>query len=112
MPLLDPLTPPHSITVADSAILMALLDALVAKDVFDKHEIQNIVMAAMRLVAARWKSAEGSRAMDVLGTLWGRFSDLPISSSPYDRGALIQRDDRGREQHGAAGNKKDARPHI
>lgn len=73
MPLLDPLSPPNSLTIADSAVIMALLDSLIAKNILDKAEVQDLVKAAMALVGTRGRSVEGAQAINVLHTLWGRF---------------------------------------
>jgi hypothetical protein len=73
MPLLDPTAPPPSLAIANSAVLMALLDSLIAKGIFDKSEVQSLVKDAMGFVGARSKTTEGSRALDLLDALWSRF---------------------------------------
>ena len=53
MPLLDPSIPPPSLAIANSAVLMALLDALIANGALDRSEVQSVVKSAMGMVAAR-----------------------------------------------------------
>lgn len=73
MPLLDTNAPPQSLAIANSALLMALLDSLVAKGQLSKSEAQEIVRRAAELVRVRCHTAEGSRARDLLDGLWTRF---------------------------------------
>jgi hypothetical protein len=67
--------PPQSLAIANSAVLMTLLDTLIAKGALDKNEAQNLVKSAMGLIGTRARSPEGSRALDVLDRLWSRFSE-------------------------------------
>jgi hypothetical protein len=63
----------HSQAIANSAILMALLDSLIAKGIFEKSEVQSLVKDAIGLVGNRGRSPEGSQAVRLLNSLWGRF---------------------------------------
>jgi hypothetical protein len=73
MPLLDPAIPPPSLAIANSAVLMALLDALIANGALDRSDVQSVVKSAMGMFAARARSPEGSRAVDALNALWSHF---------------------------------------
>jgi hypothetical protein len=73
MPLLDQSKPPQSLALANSAVLMALLDALIAKGVFDHAEAQDVIQQAMHLISARFRTNEAANALEVLHDLWGSF---------------------------------------
>jgi hypothetical protein len=75
MPLLDPVTPPHGLAIASSAIIIALLEAIVAKGILDKSEVQNLLRSAMTLVSSRGRSREGTNALNALDRLWDRFCE-------------------------------------
>jgi hypothetical protein len=87
MPLLDPTAPPQSLAIANSAVLMTLLDVLIANGVLDRSKVQNLVKSAMGLVGTRARSPEDSRALDVLDGLWSRFSER--SSEPTEAATSI-----------------------
>jgi hypothetical protein len=73
VPLLDPTAPQPSLAIANSAVLITLLDALVAKGIFDRSEVQRLVKDATSLVGARARTPEGSKAVDLLDALYDRF---------------------------------------
>jgi hypothetical protein len=73
MPLLDQNTPQQSLAMANSAVLMALLDRLIAKGLLDHADVQGLIKDAKGLVGYRSKTNESFRALQVLDALWNRF---------------------------------------
>lgn len=78
MPVLDPVTPAESLTIASTAVLFALLDALIEKGVFTKDEMRNILTAANRGVGARAQGIGGMGAMQLMGRLLVHFSERQV----------------------------------
>lgn len=73
MPLLDANASPQSLAVANGALLIALLDFLVARGICDQSEVQELVRTAIGIVGNRARTPEGIQALGVLDALWSHF---------------------------------------
>lgn len=74
MPVIDPITSSNGLAIASSAVLFALLDSILAKNVLDRSEIESTLKTAMIGVGARAQSVEGAEALKVMQTLWDHFA--------------------------------------
>ncbi len=70
----SPLTSENSLAVVSSAVLFALLDALVAKGVLDRPEVQGVLKTAKGCVNARTRSFCGPEAAELMSSLCKHFS--------------------------------------
>ena len=73
----SPLVSEKSLAVVSSAVLFALLEALVDKDIFERGEIQEILKTAKNCVNARYSSFCGPEAINLMKSLCQHFSKVP-----------------------------------
>jgi hypothetical protein len=74
MPALNPIASPEGVSVASGAILLALLDALIAKGLMSKSEIREVVSKATLGINARIQGPGGVDAAKILGELMRNFA--------------------------------------
>jgi len=72
----SPLTSESSLAVVSSSVLFSLLDALLAKGVLERAEIQNVLKSAKSCVCARTKTFSGPEAKDLMSALCKHFEDV------------------------------------
>jgi hypothetical protein len=73
----SPLTSERTLAVVSSAVLFALLDALVDKGVLERSEIQGVLKTAKNCVNARYNSFCGPEAINLMKSLCQHFSKVP-----------------------------------
>jgi hypothetical protein len=74
MPILDPITPPESLSVVSSAVLFALLDKILERHILSRAEIQEVLQTAGCAIGARAQSPSGPKALDLMATLTRHFA--------------------------------------
>ncbi len=75
MPALSPITSETSLAIVSSAVLFALLDALLDKGVLERHEIQGVLKTAKLGVCERAKCFHGPEAAELMRSLCRHFAD-------------------------------------
>lgn len=78
MQIPDTATPPDSLAVVSCAVVFALLDALIEKDILSRTEIQNVLQTAAAGVAARAQLPYGVKAHELMGSLRQHFADRQV----------------------------------
>jgi hypothetical protein len=74
VPLLNPLLQPSILAIANSALLISLLETLVEKRALEKEEAKLVVKTAIKKIKARSRIPESMEAINALEALSVRFS--------------------------------------
>jgi len=78
MPVLDPKTSPQALAIATGAIVSALLDVLVQKDLLTIPEVRVALDTAMKGAGLRIQSPEGAEASQFIAALLRHFSERSV----------------------------------
>jgi hypothetical protein len=75
MPTLNPTVSPNSIAIASGAVLLGLLDAIVAKGVLSTSEVRDILQSAMLGIGTRAQTPDGFGAGQIITDLLDHLSE-------------------------------------
>lgn len=78
MPVFDPQTSPNALAIAAGAIVSALLDVLVQKEVLSIPEVRSALQTAMQGAGSRSQSPDGFAASQFIAALMRHFSERKV----------------------------------
>jgi hypothetical protein len=71
---IDPAPSTDALAIANSAMILAIFDALIAKGIFEFADVSNVIRTAIASVSTRTQSVEGAEALKFLQSLLRDFS--------------------------------------